>query len=91
MRVPSKIVPFEKWTAYKGPFPEDSSMPHIIIIVHKTKDDIYYFYVTSKVSKAERISKDDRLSLVKLLKDDWSKLTKESCIQCNKGHRRLLN
>jgi len=86
-------IPLNKWDAYKGPFPEISSMPHIIIIIFidETSTLLKYFYITSKVDKAKRIYKNDPLALVELSKSDWEKLhkNKPSCIQCGSNTKHL--
>ncbi|MDR0306101.1 MAG: hypothetical protein LBI42_04595 [Chitinispirillales bacterium] len=89
MRIPfpSDLLSIEKWKAFKGKYPPNSTIDHRIIIIYKNDGIVKYFYVTSKVENARRIAKYDIGSLVDgLNNNDWNVLTVESCIQCNKKH-----
>lgn len=85
--LPSKMLPIEKWKAFKGKYPPNSNNEHRIIIIYKHDCNIKYFYVTSQVEKARLMARNDIGSLVDGIDSgDWDVLTKESCIQCNESH-----
>jgi hypothetical protein len=86
VKVPFDSIPFSKWTIYKMPLPPNPPTQHFIIIIANIENSIHYLYVTSKIDKAKKVSKNDLLSLVEVTKTDWGKLDRDSCIQCNKSH-----
>jgi hypothetical protein len=91
LKLPSEIVPFNKWIAFIGKLPLNQPIEHRIIIVHKTETEINYFYVTSKIENSIRIYKCDKLALVKVSPSEWSALTCDSCIQCGRKHMYRIN
>ena len=91
MQLPVELVSFDKWSAFKGPFPTRDK-GHRIVIIYKSGDEVSYFYVTSYESKEEKqkidlANRKDISSIAELKKEDWDALTKDSCIQCNLAHR----
>ena len=81
------MLQIEKWKAFKGKYPPSSDKEHRIIIVYKYENTVRYFYVTSQIEKAKKQNKYDIGSLVTGINNiNWSDLTEESCIQCNKKH-----
>ena len=86
MQIPSDLIPINKWKAFKGNFPPDSPMPHSIIIIYHSAEVIHYFYVTSQIDKVKEIARYDIGSIAEINPNDWNELTKDSCVQCNKGH-----
>lgn len=95
MRLPVELVSFDKWSAFKGPFPTKDK-EHRIVIIYKFDDTVSYFYVTSYESNDEKqkidlANRKDISSIAELKKEDWDALTKDSCVQCNLAHRHEIN
>lgn len=95
MQFPVELVNFDKWYAFKGPFPF-CGKEHRMVIVYKIDDVVTYFYVTSYESEEEKkkidmANKRDISSIAELKKEDWDQLSKDSCVQCNLSHKHEIS
>jgi hypothetical protein len=91
--ITSGRFPIKRGFTFKALLPDGSSKQHYCIIINKkvTKNTtVYYFYMTSQKEKVIRIMRYDKGALVSINNRDYSILTKETFIQCDKRHLRTI-
>ena len=80
--------PINRGFTFKAYLPNKSDKEHYCIIINQKvikNKNIYYFYMTSQKNTLQ-IMKYDKKALISINKNDYSPLTKQTYIQCDKSH-----